>query len=328
MRFPVDIEKNVLHIGNDINPDKQYIHIVYGVDDNYVKAAGVSIISILENNPSTYFVFHIITENISEDNLNSLKLLLTKYNDAIIKIHYINASIFDSLPTSEQFTKAIYNRFFLPKILRNETDKAIYIDADIICISSLQSLLDMTLNGIVCVVPDLEEFAACQQRRFKMKGKYWNSGFMYINIRKWEENEISEQALQYLNDNIDKLDFFDQDALNKVLDGRVNYLAKKYDYIFDIKKKQFRDAKDIPDDTVFIHYTGYKPWQAWYCHSVQEYFLRYYKLSPWKDIPLQLPRTYREMKEMSKGLWRIGRPFSSMYWCFKYIKEKVITKYL
>jgi len=327
INFPVEIEKSVLLFGEK-NYNKQHFHMVYGVDDNYVKAAGISIISILVNNPTIDFIFHIFIESISDDNLKRLRKVAEEHTNAIIKIHYIDASIFNNLPTTEQFTKATYNRFLVSKVIKNETDRAVYVDADIICISSLEELLEMPLPKIAYVVPDLEEFAILQQNRLRMKEDYWNAGVMYINIKAWEENKISEQALQYSIDNIGKLDFLDQDALNKVLEGKVTFLARKYDYIFDIKRTQFRDALGVPSDTVFIHYTGYKPWQAWYCHDVQEYFLSYYKLSPWKDISLQQPCTYREMKEMAKGLRRVGQPLSSVYWYIKYICKKITTKYL
>lgn len=46
-------------------------------------------------------------------------------------------------------------RFIIPDILKNKTDKLLYIDSDILCLNPINSLYDTELgDNIACVIPD------------------------------------------------------------------------------------------------------------------------------------------------------------------------------
>lgn len=67
-----------------------FIHIGYGIDDNFSRCAGTSIISICKNNIDKNFHFHIIGLNISDINKLKFKQLAQQ--------KHINISIYEIDP--------------------------------------------------------------------------------------------------------------------------------------------------------------------------------------------------------------------------------------
>lgn len=65
---------------------------------------------------------------------------------------------------------------------------------------------------------------------------YLNAGFLLINLKRWEEEDISAQAIQLLKNNRlkNKFPFLDQDVLNILLTNKVIYLNKKYNTQYNI----------------------------------------------------------------------------------------------
>lgn len=110
----------------------------------------------------------------------------------------------------------------------------------------------------------------------------------------------------------------DQDALNIVLKEQKLLVENIYNFI-----PAAPDITEIPNDTVFLHYAGTKPWYCWLDFPLKKFFIKYYKMSPWKEESLQQPRNYREMHYMSRARWRQGKYCDSVYWFFKYIYTKV-----
>jgi hypothetical protein len=67
MEIPANIEKKCEVWGKQaILQNLQAIHIGYGTDENFVMPMGISMVSVLENNPSTPIVFHVMTEGLGE----------------------------------------------------------------------------------------------------------------------------------------------------------------------------------------------------------------------------------------------------------------------
>ena len=146
---------------------------------------------------------------------------------------------------------------------------------------------------------------------------------MFIDTKKWNDNNISEKAIKLSFDNLGRFAWLDQDALNIVLDGKCLYIDKKYDYLLNMKHKNVI----LPNDVVFVHYVGrYKPWTEWCLHPLKEKFLSVARNSLWKDIPLIKPTTYKTMKMMGRSSILYGKYISGIYWYLKYAIYKIKSK--
>lgn len=316
-----DLEENL------INRNDQ-IHIAYGIDNKFVMPMGVAIISILKHNKHENILFHVLVEELNSDNIAYLKQLVNDYQFKMV-IHYIDAGIFDKLPSTEHFTKATYNRFLLTKVLKNTAKRVIYLDADILCYGSISELKNLDFQGnIVAVVQDIGAVANRQIEKLQlMHHRYFNAGFLYIDIEQWEQNCISEKALQFSFAHLGKLNWLDQDALNVVLNDKALFIEEKYDYIFDFGIKENCHIDKMPAEMVFVHYAGRnKPWHAWCMHPLQNDFLKYLQISPWKGIALQQPQNYKEMKKMAQSYMMYGQLRKSFIWYLRYAYHKIKQK--
>jgi len=308
---------------NQENP----IHIAFGVDANFVRPMGVTITSLLINNRDEYIVFHIFVNSIHEVDINRLKTLVKEYQTTI-HLYHIDKTIFDQLPSTWQYSHAIYNRFLLGRFLHGVADKVLYLDADIICIGEIREIIDAELGDCLVAVIQEEETVFIIKKIKELNlthGKYFNSGVLFIDINKWNEYDVSNKAMQLLSGNYGRFSLFDQDALNVILDGKVKFISTRWNFMCNLEKK----ITKIPEDTTLIHYTSReKPWHRWCIHPLAATFTQYARQSLWRDVPLdENPRSYKEMKMLGRALFYEKNFLKSLYWYFRYMQEKMKIKF-
>lgn len=315
--------------------DKQAdFHIAFGISKSFTYPVGVLITSILENSKDMKISCHIfIDDKISDKEWKRFKKLVEDY-DVDILIYEIDNSEFSNLDDRE-FTIAAYYRFIIPYQLKDITNRYLYLDADMIVIKSVKEFKNIELKDkISAVVDDFRLDNKGQAVLLPLDKKYFNSGMMYIDLHQWIEHKISEKCLNILKEvNLDPskkvkygLEFrcFDQDALNIVLKDKLIYVEPKYNFLANISLKHNKNLKDVPKDTIIIHYHGFnKPWHEWCFHPLARYFRKYKDISPWKDEPLDTkPTKYRQMRLYAQYFIRKGNIAKAIYWLIQSIIKK------
>ncbi len=293
-------------------------HVAFGVDEHYIKGMGVTILSLIKNNPNIHFMFHVFYNSITPEDLGRLNQLVNE-NCMTVHLYQINQETFKNFPTFAQFTNAIYNRLLVVNKLKDIADKVLYLDADIVCLADISELFHLNMgDNIVAAVKDAEHAVMKQIKKLNFTNDgYFNSGVIYIDINKWHDNQISEKALKLIVENYDKFTFPDQDALNIVLDNHILFIDQKWNYLFDL------DKDTIPSDTILLHYAGRtKPWCNWCIHPVRDHFLKFYRESPWRNIEFDKPTHYKHMKSFAKISRRNGSLLKSIYWYLKYVQAR------
>ena len=124
---------------------------------------------------------------------------------------------------------------------------------------------------------------------------YFNSGVMYLNLKKMREDHISktlwDTKLKLSSENSGKFVMMDQDALNIVCGQKCKPLSILYNFnchfynnqyinaINDTYDLHYRDKEQLLSDVVVIHYVGKhdKPWKYENAKLVG-YWDRYYLL--------------------------------------------------
>ncbi|WP_417089009.1 glycosyltransferase family 8 protein [Megamonas funiformis] len=320
------VEKKYIYGKKDI--EKNYFHIVFGIDDDFVRPLGVLMTSIIENNKNENIEFHIISKYISKENRRIIKQFAIE-NDININIYIIDETIFNDLPTTSYITKAMYNRFLIPLILKDVTDRVLYLDADIVCLNSIENLKKINIdNKIIAVIEESNDYVV--KKRVKdlslTSKKYFNSGVLYININNWINRDINNKLINYAK-SVKDLIFPDQDILNVILEKDCLYIDQKYNYTFDVRYKSNRYIYNLPQNIVFLHYVGkFKPWQKWCMHPAKKFFEKYANISLWKNVPLDEPKTYKQMKYMGKSYAIYNKKLESIYWYLKYAVYKIKAK--
>lgn len=323
----MNIVREKIIYGNK-NANRNDFHIVFGIDDDFVRPLGVLMTSIIENNKNESIVFHIISKYISKENRRIIKQFAVE-NNISINIYIIDETIFNDLPTTAYISKAMYNRFLIPLILKDITDKVLYLDADIVCLGNIEKIKNLKFEDkIVFVVEESNKYVVKRKiEDLKLKkDKYFNSGVLYINIENWLNNDINKKLVEYSSEKRNLM-FPDQDMLNVVLEDKCIYMDRKYNYTFDVRYKPNRYVYNLPENIVFLHYVGkFKPWQKWCMHPVKNFFEKYSSISLWKDVPLDEPKTYKQMKHMGKSYSIYNKKIKAIYWYLKYAVYKIKSK--
>lgn len=299
----------------------QMVHVAFGVDENYAMSAGVAMSSLVQHNPERLFCFHLFLDSLRKDDYRRF-VQFSKERQAVVQIYYLDREAFAALPTNGHITQATYYRMITPLVLQGITERVLYLDSDITCLSNIDELLKIDLsNYVAAVVSDVDSMVKKRALKLRLKnGRYFNAGFLYINIAEWIRQETSVKALSALSATA----FLDQDALNIVLDGKTLFLSGKWNYLYDITYMTAEPVFPI----VFLHYVGrVKPWKVFCRHDVRKYYLQNAAQSPWADVAIEDPRTYREAKIYGRLLLRDGNWVKGVKWMAKYACWKLMKNF-
>jgi lipopolysaccharide biosynthesis glycosyltransferase len=307
-------------------------HIAFCVDNHYFRAMGATIASIVANNPERHFTFHVLAFEVDDTHRARLTQLEAMY-PVKTELHLIDLQTFRQFSHflgHSHYSLSIFTRLLIPTVLRGRTNRVLYLDADILCVGKLDEMIAMDISqDIAVVVPDAPVTTARRVEALALPhAEYFNSGVIFINIEKWIAEDITAQTLDVLLNDEKELRFYDQDALNIVLNGRARYISPRWNYLYDlIHDLNVNKAAMRPvGKAVFIHFAGaVKPWTDWSGHDARHLFRKYLLLSPWADMPLDpQPRNTKEMRMHSRFLFRQGKPLQSLRWYLRYLNKRAI----
>lgn len=171
------------------------------------------------------FVFHLISNDISELSQNKLKALAKDLNSIYpceIHTHLCDEKDFKELPTFLG-NHCAYFRFLIPHFMPKNAKTCLYLDVDMLCMQDLRELFTLDLKDkIVGVVLDILYWHTCkpyskssQALSFDFKGFYFNSGFLLLNLDEFKRQNVFEKVKTYLSHYRSSAP--DQDALSAVV---------------------------------------------------------------------------------------------------------------
>jgi lipopolysaccharide biosynthesis glycosyltransferase len=158
------------------------------------------------------------------------------------------------LPTTRDWSAAIYARLLIPELLPPDAERALYLDADCIVMDSLAPLWQTDLgDAAIAGVRDLgdpEEGLTGAAAR-----DYVNSGVLLMNLSVWRRDRLAAQMLDMIAAN--DLASPDQTAINLVCQGRKLFLPNGWNLMLGHSPLRLQgDALRI------LHWTAFlKPWR-------------------------------------------------------------------
>ena len=229
-----------------------------------------SVASLLLCNPRRPLSVHIISEGLSPTTQDVLSRL-TRLHDARLHLYVVDErqqAAMAKVPIMMRLSKSVYYRFLVPYLLQSSLDRVLFLDADTIVTGPLNEVFEFDL-GSACIGAVSDPLSPLLARERKLKGAYFNAGVMLIDLQCWRELDVSNRALQLLD--ADKksrrLNLYDQDTLNIVLEGRWAALPENFNHLVAAQfiGTSLRRHTRMPDKTGIIHFSGTcKPWHPDY----------------------------------------------------------------
>ena len=235
---------------------------------NYFVPAAAMLRSLLDASTGDFEVICLVTEDIPE----RMQQKLLRLGEGRLRFRYLPLKgRMEGIYTDPRYTEAASFRLLLPELLP-EYEKVVYIDCDVIVRQDIGRMYRETELGNNWLGVVFEAPIEQQAERFRALGcdpmRYFNSGFLLMNLDRMREEKVSEKLLEACR--VPYLEFPDQDALNQVCQGHVLPLSPLYNGIRTFFIPKYRPdferqyGKDLWDDVqkhATIHYTGGKPWQ-------------------------------------------------------------------
>ena len=268
---------------------QELIPIFFTIDDGYAPYLHVALISLIKNaSKDRRYKIIVVYQELNEENRNNLAKLVEDYPNFEMEFKFMKQSLdmitdrIENRLRSDYFTMTIYFRIFIPDMYP-EYDKAIYIDSDIIVPGDISELYDTDMHdnligvvtdGSVNDVPELQRYMT-ESLGLKL-GDYFNSGMLLMNMKELRNVHLAEHFLYLLNKYHFDCVAPDQDYLNSMCYGKIEYLDSGWDAMPNRNKPEIENPK-------IIHYNLFdKPW----CYDdiqYQDYFWEYAKQSVYYD---------------------------------------------
>lgn len=261
-------------------------HIAIACDDHFVNHAIAMINSLYNSNSEFTFHFHILDSNIMWK--NKLKLIIffirIGFKFSFYKVDY---SKIRNAPVSDHISLASYNRIFLSSLINQSIDKIIYLDCDIIITGSIKELINCDIsNHYLAASREIIDLSDQKRLNLKINDYYFNAGVMIINLKKWREDKVENQLINFICSSSEKIKYWDQDVLNycfknKWLRLNPNLNLTHFYFFPDFFPPSYFELNDekyneYVSNPIVIHFTSRnKPWMPRCNHPKRDLYHKY-----------------------------------------------------
>jgi lipopolysaccharide biosynthesis glycosyltransferase len=239
--------------------------LVLACDDGYAMQLATSLRSIVEANPDAWPLdFHLLFDGFSKDTQKKVLASLPQ-RSASIRWVPVDLRPFREFATLPYISKITYARFLIPGMFPDSSSKVLYLDTDLIVCEDLRPLWETSLDGAVlgAVLDRVDSQLKADKSNLAdvpSVRDYFNAGVLLIDLGRWREKHVSENALEYLTRH-PRSPYSDQDALNVACDG----LWKKLDPRWNFHPYEEKEILGMgrEDRPWIVHFVGKrKPWLA------------------------------------------------------------------
>jgi len=264
------------------------IVIVVACDNHYMPLLAALMKSIEENHKTEERIhFFILDDGIFD---RSKRKLIESVSSDLFTIHWVEKDKVIpagmSIPyDNSSYPLIIHMRMFIPYFIPKEYEKVIYMDVDMIVNDDISKLWNTDLEEFtIAAVIDvrIQRFGTHNaiknytQLGFDAETKYFNTGLILMNTRKWRENDLTPKVFQCIEENRKYANYPDQYGLNVVFANQWLQLDTKWSW----------SAAEWNPDASLIHFIWRKPIYKTYMFDkrYQEMFFNYLELTKWKGF--------------------------------------------
>jgi lipopolysaccharide biosynthesis glycosyltransferase len=257
------------------------IHIAIAFDKNYLSQFYALCSSLAYNNRTNKLHLHVIATDVDQRNLNFVESFLLKFS-INITFYRPDLSTIHSLVLTHNWTAAVYYRLLFPQIVPKHVVRLLYLDCDTLVLHDVSSLYNEDI-GQFPVAAVYDNYVKSQPLLgIREDGDYFNSGVLLIDVHRWNEQQISKKATQYLLDFPERIQFVDQCALNAVLINNWKHFPYNYNclYTYLPASASWNALRNFGEDVVVLHFTLQRPWNFLCTNRFRVLYFHYLKRAP------------------------------------------------
>ncbi len=214
-------------------------------------------------NPARKLEVKVLDGGLSQLSRDTLSRLIDRIGgDVGLEFVMADASLFGAATLGPGQSHMTYYRILLPQLVN--VPRLIYLDCDTLVFRDLSGLFDLELSpcNLLAAVRDSETLSLAEDSLVLAKamnlpadGAYFNCGVMLMNLDELRRQHFFESAVEFLNRWSGKYRFWDQSAINSLLQGQIEELPEYWN------RASWRfDAQQNNDLNCVLHYTTSAPW--------------------------------------------------------------------
>jgi lipopolysaccharide biosynthesis glycosyltransferase len=285
------------------------IAVIVACDNHYVVLLAALLKSIEYHHKSDENIdVFIVEDGISAKNR---KKLIASVNAKKIQLIWI--SMDEAIPDDmhipfdrSSYPKNIHTRIFIPHFIPDRFDKIIYLDVDMILMRDISDLwnIDLGENMLAAVMdPRLKVFSNSwggilnyKELGFAPDTKYFNTGILVINNKKWREENSAATVVKCIADNEKFANYPDQYGINIVMANRWVELDPRWNWFADT----------ACGDPFLIHFIERKPMYKTYDNreEFKTIFFEHLNRTQWNNFK-PIGESKRYIKKISNLIKKI-----------------------
>lgn len=255
------------------------MNLIVAVNKDYIPVCQTMLFSFFQNNTNQKITVYILNSSLEEQDVSVLSKAIISFGGEAVIVP-VPLELFKGMPTVlERFSIEIYFRIFAHKFLPPEVDRALWLDADMIILRSIETFYYQEFEGrslIVCrdCGYATEEIADIKkQMDIEEDHQYFNSGVVLYNLDLIRQRFSTDKFYWIMQQYSHILKYPDQDILNYIYQGQIKYADE------NIYNFQVQDIFNIDANRTgirILHYAGNKkPWDVKHARPIAKYYWYY-----------------------------------------------------
>ena len=277
------------------------IPICTATNDRYAPHAAAMFASVMANKrPEDELVIYYLSDKLSEESRQRFREMEQQWG---FTLHFVDFddSVFQHLPAFNGI-RTTYIRLIMARLLPESLEKILFLDADMIVLSSLSKLFETDITGRYAAVV-AEAVSMPHLASFNLPYPYFNSGTLLLNLKQYRQDRMEEKAFDFAGKHRIPLPFADQDICNVIFGGNVVFVPMKWNcmqhhritffpwlnrWILHMNGWQFPEdfwaqLREAERQPCIVHYTNTKPWDGGCNSPLAGEYWKYVRQTPFYE---------------------------------------------
>lgn len=273
-----------------LDDKSETIHVTCAADAGYGPYAGIALSSVLDSNAGSKICIHLFSDGIKRKDVSRVERLARNHGAGLV-VYDVQEKL-NSHPTLRahaHYSRASYVRLFIPDFISSEVDWVVYIDCDIVCVSTWRDIWakreEISVIG-AAVDPWVDKDSAYKESLgIPPEQTYYGAGVLLINLKAWRNRRLGHKLLEYVQRG--PTQYIDQDAINCTLGKEITELPASWNAL--VSSPYYTDMSGDMERAINIHFcSSLKPWHLGYRllrGTGAKAFAEAKARSPWRWLP-------------------------------------------